>query len=54
MIPLAWMPSGAEWIFIFGIIVLLFGGKKLPELARSIGQAKKEFRDASKEDTEKK
>ena len=40
----------AELGIILAIVVVLFGGKKLPELARSLGQAKKEFesgRDAS-------
>ncbi len=33
-----------ELILILVIILLLFGGKKLPELARSIGQGVKEMR----------
>ena len=32
------------------IIVLLFGGKKIPELMRGIGQGVKEFKDGIKED----
>ncbi len=47
MIPfinIAWgMPGGGEWIVIFVIVLLLFGAKRLPELARALGQAKKEF-----------
>ena len=35
-----------ELIVIFLIILLLFGGKKLPELSKSIGEAIKEFRNA--------
>lgn len=35
-----------ELIVIFLIILLLFGGKKLPELSKSIGEAVKEFRNA--------
>ncbi len=47
---LAWgIPSGGELIFIFAIILLIFGGKKLPELARALGLAKKEFHKATKE-----
>ena len=35
--------AGWEWIVIFFIIMLLFGSKKLPELARSMGKALAEF-----------
>jgi len=37
------MPSGWEWIVVVGVIALLFGGAKLPKLARSLGSAKGEF-----------
>lgn len=37
-----------EIAIIAGIIVVLFGAKKLPELGRSLGQGIKEFRHASK------
>ena len=33
-----------ELIIIFLVILLLFGGKKLPELARSVGDSMKELR----------
>ncbi len=53
MIPdpfMAWgMPGGGELIIVFVIILLLFGAKRLPELARSLGQAKKEFTKATRE-----
>jgi sec-independent protein translocase protein TatA len=48
-LPMAWGLGGQELVFIFLIILLLFGAKKLPELARSLGQAKKEFGKATKE-----
>lgn len=32
------------------VILLLFGGKKIPELMRGLGSGIKEFKDASKED----
>ena len=34
------------------LILLLFGGKKIPELMRGLGSGIKEFKDASKEDTD--
>ena len=40
------MPGGSEWIFIILAIVLLFGGKKIPELMKGIGKGMREFRDA--------
>lgn len=43
------MPGGTELIVIFFIVLLLFGGKKLPELARSMGSAVREYSTASKE-----
>ncbi len=33
-----------ELLIVLAIVVLLFGGAKLPHLARSLGQAQKEFR----------
>jgi sec-independent protein translocase protein TatA len=38
------MPGGTEWLVIAGVIVLLFGAKKLPELARSLGRSTREFK----------
>lgn len=38
-----------EWIIIFLIILLLFGARRLPEVARSLGQAFNEFRKAKDE-----
>lgn len=35
------------------IVLLLFGGKKIPELMRGLGSGIKEFKDASKEDEKK-
>ncbi len=45
------MISGWEWIVIVLIVlaILLWGPAKLPELARSIGLAKREFEKAAKE-----
>lgn len=41
--------GGQEMIFIFLAILLLFGAKKLPELARGLGKGIREFKDATKE-----
>lgn len=38
------MPKGSEWIIIVAVVILLFGARKLPELARSLGASAKEFR----------
>jgi sec-independent protein translocase protein TatA len=40
------MPGGSEWIFIGLAVVLLFGGKKIPELMRGLGKGIREFKDA--------
>jgi sec-independent protein translocase protein TatA len=42
--------SGGELLIILAIILLLFGGSKLPSLARGLGQSMKEFKKASKDD----
>jgi len=44
-----WTPGGMEIFVIFVIILLLFGGKKLPELARGLGRGIKEFKKATRE-----
>lgn len=40
------MPGGMEWIFILLAVVLLFGGKKIPELMKGIGKGLRDFNDA--------
>ena len=40
------MPGGWEWIIILFAILLLFGGKKIPELMRGVGKGIKEFNNA--------
>jgi sec-independent protein translocase protein TatA len=40
------MPSGGEWLWIILGIIILFGGKKIPDLARGIGKGIREFNDA--------
>lgn len=43
------MPGGPELIWILIICFLLFGAKKLPELARSAGESLREFKKATRE-----
>ena len=39
----------SELMIVLVIVLVLFGGAKLPKLARSLGQAQKELRDAAQE-----
>jgi len=41
--------GGPELLILLAVVLLLFGAKKVPDLARSLGQAKKEFEDGTKE-----
>ena len=45
--------DGVEWIIILVIVLLVFGPSKLPQLAKGLGQAKKEFKEAAMTDEEK-
>ncbi|MEO5889004.1 MAG: twin-arginine translocase TatA/TatE family subunit [Ferruginibacter sp.] len=40
------MPGGSEWIFIVLVVLIFFGGKKIPELMKGIGKGMREFKDA--------
>jgi sec-independent protein translocase protein TatA len=44
------MPGGMEWILIALVVLLLFGGKKIPELAKGLGSGIKNFKKAVKDD----
>ena len=44
--------GGSELILVLGVALLLFGGKKLPELAKGLGQGIKEFKKATGNATE--
>ena len=47
LLLLGFLPSGSEWIIIALVILLLFGGKKIPELMRGLGKGVKSFKAVS-------
>ena len=49
---LLWSLGVREMIVILAIILLLFGGRKIPELVRGIGRGIREFRDAKNDKKE--
>lgn len=46
---LALLPGGSEWILLVVLALLLFGATKIPDLARSLGKAKAEFKRGEQE-----
>lgn len=40
------MPGGSEWILIILAVLVLFGGRKIPEFMRGLGKGIREFNDA--------
>jgi sec-independent protein translocase protein TatA len=44
------MPSMPELLIVLAIVVLLFGAKKIPDLAKGVGKGIKDFKKAVKED----
>ncbi|MDZ4815796.1 MAG: twin-arginine translocase TatA/TatE family subunit [Verrucomicrobiota bacterium] len=42
-------PQGGEWMYILIVVILVFGSKKIPELARGLGKAMREFNKARSE-----
>lgn len=49
LLLLGFLPSGSEWIIIGLLILLLFGGKKIPELMKGLGKGVKSFKDGVNE-----
>jgi sec-independent protein translocase protein TatA len=43
------LPTGWEWIIILVVVLLVFGGKKIPELMKGIGKGIRGFKDGMKE-----
>ena len=50
---LLWTPGPWEIIVIALIVLLLFGGRKIPELMRGLGKGVKEFKNAQKDEDDK-
>jgi len=42
--------GGSEWILIVVVVLVLFGGKKIPELMRGMGRGVKEFKEGISND----
>jgi sec-independent protein translocase protein TatA len=40
------MPGGSEWILIIVAVLIMFGGKKIPEFMKGIGKGMREFNEA--------
>ena len=49
LLLLGFLLSCSEWIIIALVILLLFGGKKIPELMRGLGKGVKSFKDGVNE-----
>lgn len=46
-LTLLWgIPGGTEWLLILLVVLLFFGGTRIPKLMRGIGKGVKEFNDA--------
>lgn len=46
---LLWMPGWGEMLIIMLFILIFFGAKKIPEIAKGMGKGIREFKDATKE-----
>jgi sec-independent protein translocase protein TatA len=50
----AFINSPQEWAIVLIVVLVLFGGSRLPKLARSLGQAQREFKDGLADGQKKK
>ena len=46
------IPGGSEILIVLGVILLLFGAKRIPELARSLGSGLRQFREGISNENE--
>jgi sec-independent protein translocase protein TatA len=44
--------GGGEIVVVLAVVLLMFGGKKIPQLARGLGQSVKEFKKATSENSD--
>lgn len=49
LLLLSFLPGGSEWIIIVFVILLLFGGRKIPELMKGLGKGVKSFKEGVNE-----
>ena len=49
LLLLGFVPSGSEWVISALLILLLFGGKKIPELMKGLGKGVKSFKEGVNE-----
>lgn len=49
---LMWIPQGPELIVVLVVVLILFGGTKLPQLMRGMGTGIKEFKQAIRDDSD--
>ena len=46
------MPGGWEWLLILAFVLILFGPKRLPEIAEAMGKSIRKFKSATKDATD--
>ena len=51
---LAFLPAGGEWVVIALVALLIFGGKKIPELMHGVGKGIRSFKEGMNGTDEKK
>ncbi len=49
MMTVAYIGSLPQWMVLFAVCLLIFGAKRLPEIARGLGRALGEFKNARRE-----